>query len=143
MRKIFASLSVVLFIVLSCKKENRFIDENGNEFIKKGDELFIIPAEYEKTGKSYKVFIYNETLKDVSITKDLKIKPNQFKVIHMKDTDTLRFDIGVKFMFGDEYGLEVEDKKSQILGLGGEFLDKYGVPDEAEWAFVIVPPGEG
>ena len=61
----------------------------------------------------------------------------------MIDTYTLELNNGVKFMFGETYGLEIEDKNSQVSGLGGEFLVKYGVPDKAEWAFVIVPEGEG
>ena len=73
----------------------------------------------------------------------LKIKPNEFKVFNLKDTDTLKLDNGIEFMFGATFGLEVEDKKSQVVGLGGDFLEKYGVPDEAEWAFLIVPAGKG
>ena len=64
-------------------------------------------------------------------------------MISIIDTDTLKLNNGIMFMFGENYGLEVEDKKFQVSGLGGKFLDEYGVPDEAEWAFVIVPPGEG
>lgn len=143
MRKIITALSILLIAFFSCKKENRYFDENGNEFIEKGDELFIIPTKYEKTGKTYEVFIYNETSKEIGIIENQKIQPNQFIVIDLKDTDTLRLDNGVKFMFGEEYGLEVEDKKSQVSGIGGKFLDDYGVPKEIEWAFVIVPEGQG
>ena len=43
------------------KKENRWTDSNGNIFIEKGNEISIIPAKYNKTGKEYKVFLHNET----------------------------------------------------------------------------------
>ena len=125
------------------EKEERWTDKNGNIFILKGEEVSIIPAKYEKTGKSYKVFVFNETSNDILVSERLKIQPNEFKVFNMVDTDTLELNNGVKFMFGETYGLEIEDKKSQVSGLGGEFLEKYRVPDEAEWAFVIVPEGEG
>jgi len=131
------------FDPMEMKKEERWTDEHGNVFIQKGNEVSIIPAKYEKTGKTYKVFIFNETSNEIQISERLKIQPNEFKVFNMVDTDTLELNNGVKFMFGETYGLEIEDKKSQVSGLGGEFLIKYGVPDEAEWAFVIVPEGEG
>ena len=124
-------------------KEERWTDSHGNVFIQKGNEVSIIPAKYDKTGKTYKVFIFNETSGEIGISEKLKIQPKEFKVFNLIDTDTLGLDNGVKFMFGETYGLEIEDKKSQVSELGGEFLVKYGVPDEAEWAFVIVPEGEG
>ncbi len=124
-------------------KEEKWTDSNGNVFIQKGNEVSIIPAKNRKTGKVHKIFIFNETGKDIGVISNLKIKPNEFKVFDLMDTDTLKLDNGVEFMFGETYGLEVEDKKSQVSGLGGKFLVKYGVPDNAEWAFVIVPKGEG
>ncbi|GGZ95221.1 hypothetical protein [Algibacter mikhailovii] len=125
------------------QKEEKWTDSNGNVFIEKGNEISIIPAKYNKTGKIYKVFIYNETSDEIGIIENLKIKPNEFRVFNLKDIDTLKLDNGVKFMFGETYGLEIEDKQSQVSGLGGKFLDAYKVPDEAEWAFVIVPAGKG
>jgi len=41
-------------------------------------------------------------------------------------------------MFEKTQGLEIENEKSQINGLGGKFLDEYGVPEKVEWFFVIV-----
>ena len=125
------------------KKVEKWTDSNGNVFTEKGNEISIIPAKYNKTGKTYKVFIYNETSEEIGIIENLKLKPNEFRVFNLKDIDTLKLNNGVKFMFGETYGLEIEDKKSQVSGLGGEFLEKYGVPDKAEWAFVIVPVGKG
>ncbi len=124
-------------------KEKKWTDFHGNVFIEKGNEISIIPAKYNKTGKTHRIFIFNETSSEIGVISNLKIKPNEFKVFNLQDIDTLKLDNGVKFMFGETYGLEVEDKKSQVSGLGGEFLKKYGVPDEAQWAFVIVPVGEG
>lgn len=124
-------------------KEKKWTDSHGNVFIEKGTEVSIIPAKYNKTGKTYRVFIFNETSDEIGIIENLKINPNEFKVFNLKDTNTLKLDNGVKFMFGETYGLEIEDKKSQVSGLGGKFLDEYKVPDDAEWAFVIVPIGKG
>jgi len=124
-------------------KEERWTDDHGNIFIEKGNEISIIPAKYNKTGKTYKVFIFNETFKEITVSKRLTIQPNEFKVFNLVDTDMLELDNGVKFMFGGTYGLEVKDEKSQVSGLGGEFLVKYGVSDEVELAFVIVPEGKG
>ena len=125
------------------EKEEKWADEHGNVFTQKGNEVSIIPANYEKTGKTYTVFIFNETTNEIQVSEKLKIQPDEFKVFNIVDTATLELNNGVKFKLGETYGLEVEDKKSQVNGIGGEFLVKYGVPDEAEWAFVIVPQGEG
>jgi hypothetical protein len=125
------------------QKVEKYIDSNGNIFTEKGNEVFIVPTAYEKTKKLYKIFLYNETSNNVGITKEFKIKPKEFRVFNLSDTDTLKLDIGVKFMFGKTHGLEVEDKKSQVNGLGGKYLTNYGVPNEIDWAFVIVPAGKG
>ncbi|WP_405210524.1 hypothetical protein [Dokdonia sp. Asnod2-E02] len=125
------------------EKLEKWTDSNGNVFTEKGNEISIIPAKYNKTGKTYQIFIYNETSHDIGIIENLKIEPNEFRVFNLKDIDTLKLDNGVKFMFGETYGLEIEDKKSQVSGLGGKFLDEYKVPEEVEWAFVIVPKGQG
>jgi len=124
-------------------KEKKWTDSHGNAFIEKVTEVSIIPAKYDKTGKTYKIFLYNETTENIVIIKDLIIKPREFKVFNLSDTDTLKLDNGVKFMFGETHGLEVEDKKSQVSGLGGKYLTSYGVSNEIDWAFVIVPTGKG
>ena len=95
-----------------------------------------------QTPKKYKVFIYNETAVEIRSTQDLIILPGEFKILELSEQDTLQLNIGAKFMFNNA-GLEIVDLKSQVSGLGGDFLVKYGVPDEAEYAFVIVPPGQG
>ena len=124
------------------KEVEQWTDEHGNVFTEKDGKTFINPAKYTKKGRVYKVFFYNKTSNVVHFTNNLKIQPNEFQIINLKDVDTLELDNGVTFMFGD-YGLEIDDTQSQVSGLGGSFLDKYKVPDDAEWAFVIVPPGEG
>ena len=123
--------------------EERWTDEHGNIFIQKRDEISIFPANYNNTGKTYSIFIFNETATEISVSEKIKIQPNEFKIIDLVDTDTLELSNGIKFMFGETYGLEVEDKKSQVSGLGEEFLAKYGAPEKVKWAFVIVPEGEG
>ena len=147
-KRIFRIL--ILVMLIACEqgagkspKEVRYEDSNGNIFIEKGSDISIIPATYNKTGKSYKIFIYNETSKEIEVVEGLKIETNTFKTFDLKDTDTLTLDIGVHLMFGEKYGLEIEDKKSQISSLGGKFLEVYGVPEDVEWAFVIVPEGKG
>ena len=68
---------------------------------------------------------------------------NESRVFNLKDVNTLELDNGVSFKFGDSYGIQIKDTKSQVSGLGGSFLDTYKVPKDVQWAFVIVPPGEG
>ena len=140
--KIIISAIVILLFLFGCKKENRYKDKHGNEIIEKGDETYIIPAEYEKTVASYKIFLRNETNKTVNIKDKFTLGPNEEKIFTFVDTDSILFDIGPKIYFG-EYGLETDDKKGQLAGIGGEYWEKYDVPDDVEYGFVIVPPGKG
>ena len=132
----------ILSFLFGCKTENRYKDKHGNEIIEKGDETFIIPAEYKKTGASYKIFLRNETDKPVSIKNKFTLKPNDEKIFKFVDTDSILFDFGPKIYFGDT-GLEVDDKKGELAGIGGEYWEKYKVPEDVEYGFVIVPLGEG
>ena len=129
----------------SCKGtvEKRYFDSYGNEFVEKGNELSIIPAEYKKTGQVYKIFLYNETKNDIGLIDKIKIKPNEYTTVNLVDTSVLSLDSGVKFFFGETHGLQVDDKKNTVSGIGGEYLEKYNVPEDVEFAFVIVPEGEG
>ena len=132
----------ILSFLFGCKNENRYKDKHGNEIIEKGEETFIIPAEYEKTGAIYKIFLRNETDKPVKIKDKFTLKSNEEKIIEFVDTDSISFDIGPKIYFG-ENGLEVDDKKGELAGIGGEYWKKYKVPEDVEYGFVIVPEGEG
>lgn len=142
MRRIISILIVPLITIFGCKKENRYFDKFGNEIIEKGDGISIIPAEYKKTGESYNIFLFNETGNSVNIADKFTLQPNEKKTFKFADIDSILFDIGPKIYFGD-FGLEIEDKKSQLAGIGGEYWDKYNVPDDVEYGFVMVPPGEG
>ncbi|WP_406683415.1 hypothetical protein N1F78_12100 [Seonamhaeicola sp. MEBiC1930] len=148
-KKVFLILSLLIGFAIvylnlrNAKNENRYSNDNGNYFIDKGNRLFIVPSTYIIIGNRHDIFLYNETANDVEIAKELKIKPNHFRIISMNETDSLILNNGIKFTFGDGNELEVVDINSQISGLGGEFLNHYGVPKEVEWAFVIVPPDEG
>ena len=132
----------ILSFLFGCKNEKRYKDKQGNEFIEKGDETYIIPAEYHKTGASYKIFFRNETDKAVNTKDKFTLGQNEEKILTFLDTDSILFDIGLKIYFG-EYGLETDDKKGQLAGIGGEYWKKYKVPDDVEYGFVIVKPGEG
>ncbi len=132
----------ILSFLFGCKKANTHTDKHGNVIIEKGDETYIIPAEYEKSGTSYKIFLRNETDKTIRIKDKFTLKPNEEKIFEFVDTDSILFDIGAKIFFGDT-GLEVDDKKGELAGIGGEYWEKYKVPDDVEYGFVIVPPGEG
>tara|TARA_R110000751_G_scaffold307527_1_gene429255 strand:- start:61 stop:498 length:438 start_codon:yes stop_codon:yes gene_type:complete len=132
----------ILSFLFGCKNENRYKDKHGNEIIEKGDETYIIPAEYEKTGASYEIFLRNETDKPVNIKGKFTLKPNDEKIFEFVDKDSIIFDIGTKIFFG-ETGLEVDDKKGELAGIGGEYWEKYKVPEDVEYGFVIVPAGEG
>ena len=56
------------------QKEEKWTDSNGNVFIEKGNEISIIPAKYNKTGKTYKIFIFNETSDEIGIIESPRMK---------------------------------------------------------------------
>lgn len=141
LKTIILTMGILSFLI-GCKKENRYTDKQGNVIIEKGDETFIIPSEYEKTQASYKIFLRNETDKLVSIENRFTLKPDEEKILEFVDTDTILFDFGAKIFFGNT-GLEADDKKGKLAGIGGEYWENYKVPDDVEYGFVIVPPGEG
>ena len=128
---------------IESRKIKTWTDSHGNVFTEIGNQVYIKPARYNRTGKIYKIFIYNETSQEIGIIEKLRIKPNDFRVFNLEDIDTLKLENGVKFMFGETYGLEVEDEKSQVSGIGGKYLKLYKVPEDAEWAFTILPVMEG
>ncbi|WP_430425239.1 hypothetical protein [Maribacter litoralis] len=138
------SIIVILsfFLIKEKKAPKKYKNKHGNEIIEKGHESYMIHAEYLKTGASYKIFLWNNTDKIITIKDKFTLKPNEDKIFLFIDTDSISFDIGPKIYFG-EYGLEISDKKSQIAGIGGEYWEKYNVPNDVEYGFVIVPPGEG
>lgn len=141
LRTIILTIGILSFS-FGCKNENRYKDKHGNEIIQKGDETYIIPTQYKKTAASYKIFLRNETDKSVYIKNKFTLKPDEEKIFDFIDTDSILFDIGVKIYFGDT-GLEVEDKKGELAGIGEEYWKKYKVPDDVEYGFVILPSGEG
>ena len=132
-------------LYISCNNQavEKYTDKHGNIFIKNGENLSIIPAKYTKEGKTHQIFIYNETEGEVGVIKNITIAPDEFIIANLVDTTVLELDNGVKFKFGETYGLEVVDKEQQVCGLGEEYLERYKISDEIEWAFVIVPKGKG
>lgn len=135
--------TIVYLNLRNAKNERRYSNDYGNCFIDKGNRIFVVSPDYVIIGDRHDIFLYNETANDVEVAKDLKIKPNHFRILNMRETDSLILKNGIKFTFGNDNELEVVDANSQVSGLGGEFLNHYGVPEEVNWAFVIVPPNEG
>ena len=131
-----------LLVLFGCERETRYTDKHGNIIIEKGDEISIIPAKFDKTGEFYNIFLLNKTDISVIIIDKFTLNPGEARTFKFTDTDSMVFDIGPKIYFG-EYGLETEDKKGQLSGIGGDYWKKYNVPDDVEYGFVIVPPGEG
>ena len=114
----------LLSSLVGCKNGNRNIDKHGNEFYHKDDVEYIIPAEYEQTGESYKVFLINETNTLVKIKDKFSLQPNEDKIFEILDTDSILFESGTKLYFG-EYGLEKDDVKGELAGIGGDYWDNF------------------
>lgn len=133
---------LVLLLPFGCNNEKRYKDKQGNEFIEIDGKTYIIPAEYKKTGASYKIFLLNKTDEKVNIINRFDLRPGEQKVFDFIDTDSILFGFGTKIYFGNT-GLESDDKKGQIAGIGGKYWDKYNVPENVEYGFVIVPVGKG
>ena len=149
LKKSFLSALLICLSLIGFAQD-KLQDKKGNVYYQQNGTLIIEPAKPNKTGKQYKdssrdfrVFFYNETGSTLVISDMYELEAGKSVLIDVRGFFTLKLNNGVKFIFNDEYGLEVSDKKSQVSGLGGEYLEKYQVPDEAQWAFTIVPPGKG
>ncbi len=107
------------------------------------DEERIEPENYNATGKVYSIFIYNKTANSIRANEKITIKPNESYVFKIPDTMGIALDNGIQLFFGETEGLEVIDNNIQVLGLGGEWLNKLKVPESTDWAFSILNAGEG
>jgi len=103
----------------------------------------IDPKTYYASGKVYNIFIYNETGNPIVANKNITIKPKESFIFKISDTTGIALDNGIQFFFGETEGLEVIDKKIQVSGLGGEWLNKLNVPESTDFAFSILNPGKG
>ena len=103
----------------------------------------IEPATYNATGKVHNIFIYNETKNSIIANQKITIKPNESFVFKIPDTMGIALNNGIQLFFGETEGLEVIDNKIQVAALGGEWLEKFNVPESADWAFTILNSGEG
>ena len=138
---LFVGIGIFIIVSFLLIKEKIHKDRHrGNHG--KGEGVPSITAEYEKTGTSYKIYLRNETDKIVKIKDKFTLSPNEEKVFTFANRDSILLDIGAKFIFG-EYGLEIDDKIGKIAGIGGEYWQKYNIPDNVDYGFVIVQPGEG
>lgn len=143
-------LTFVSIFFLQCKsqKENMLNDnqasQNNKVYIDPNySRKTMKPETYNATGKVYSIFIYNETANPIRGNEKVTIRSNESYVFKISDTMGIALDNGIQFFFGETEGLEVIDNKTQVAGLGGEWLEKLNVPKTADWAFSILNPGEG
>jgi hypothetical protein len=94
----------------------------------------------EKKAKDiFLVYIYNDTKNKVS-TKEIIIEPNKSYVFQVRNDEIIKLSNGVEFYVEEMENLTVIDKKSQLKGIGHEYLDQYLIPKNIDFAFVIDYP---
>jgi hypothetical protein len=107
------------------------------------DKTTIEPETYKATGKVYNIFIYNYTENSIRANEKITIKPNESYIFKIPDTMGIALDNGIQFFFGETEGLEVIDNNRQVSGLGGDVLERLNAPEDTDFGFYILNPGEG
>lgn len=123
----------------------RIIDfslQHKNEIVANGAKPCGYTSEDDKTEKFYKIFLVNETDKSVKIKDKLTLEPTEEIIFKFSETDSMIFENGPKIHIRD-YGLDTQDERGQLAGIGGEFWENYNLTDDVDYGFAIVPPGEG
>ena len=100
-------------------------------------------SKQKETEWYYTIYLRNETHKNIRIKDNLTIEPNQSVVLNLDDTNDLSLDNGVVFRLSENEDLETIDPKNQVSGIGEEYDEKYGIPKDVTWAFVILNENEG
>lgn len=93
------------------------------------------------------LYIYNEQDEPLDVVvkgRKKTLRPGGGRMFAIKrDGGEVLVGEDVRLQANDKIFIDPVDPKNQVCGLGGEFLQKYGVPEKAEFAFTIKPPGEG
>lgn len=85
------------------------------------------------------VFIYNDTKNKVSVKKII-IEPNKSYILKARSDEIIKLSNGIEFYIEEMENLTVIDKKSQLKGIGQEYLNQYQIPKNVDFAFFIVYP---
>ena len=100
--------------------------DNVNLIEKKAKDIFL-------------VYIYNDTKNKVS-AEEIIIEPNKSYVFQVRNEEIIKLSNGIEFYIEEMENLTVIDKKSQLKGIGKEYLDQYLIPKNIDFAFVIDYP---
>ena len=106
-----------------------------------GDEDDVDIEDYEPV--DYLLTIYNETDQVIITDEYVKIEPDAFQTFYfgIKRSSIILYN-GVEFH--DRQGaVETIDKENRVSCLGGGYFKKYGIPASVDFAFLILPPGQG
>ena len=87
----------------------------------------------------FHVFIYNDTKNKVSVN-EIIIEPNKSYILQVRSDEIIKLDNGIEFYIEGMENLTVIDKKSQLKGIGQEYLNQYQIPKNIDFAFFIVYP---
>ncbi len=133
------ALPLLIHLFINGKFKNKNARENNIKVylsIKDKDKV-----NFEKTNSKneFNVFIYNSTKKKVTSNKII-IEANSSNIIQLKKDEIIKLSNGIEFYIEKYENLAVIDKKSQLKGIGNEFIDEYKISSDIDFAFEIDYP---
>ncbi len=92
------------------------------------------------------IYIINKTESDIKVqsqNESATIRPNAARMCAIVLPHMLSLNNGVVLSPTQVGTVLATDEKQQLIGIGQEFWRKHAVPDSADFAFEVVPSGEG
>ncbi|XLS30543.1 hypothetical protein ACJD0Z_06885 [Flavobacteriaceae bacterium M23B6Z8] len=135
-------LPFLIYIFSSKSEKKKVLKSNPIDLNKIG----LTTIEYfEKKSKKniFEIYVKNETPETLIVNRTSLLEPDSWHVFTTDKYKSLYFSNGIQFHIDKELNLEVIDSRNQIIGLGGDYLQKNEVPEYVDWAFIIAEPNEG
>ena len=92
------------------------------------------------------IYLINESESAIEVngaSQSVALSPNERLMFCVRERGMLSIDGHILLATTHDGYVEVTDPRIQVSGIGGEFLKTYSVPESADFAFSILPPGEG
>jgi len=135
-------LPYLIYIIQSKPKSKKILQGNYKDLIRNNmtvESYF----DYKEKRKIVEIYVLNETGDELIIDRKNILQHRSWHIFTVKINEILYFNNGVNFYVNQDSDVEIEDFRDQTVILGGEYLDKYGVAEYVNFAFILTKPAEG